>query len=298
MFKIQSGFVVLSATLALSAACKSKESPQTPSEPAPPSPAESAPTAEPTPAAAAAKGIKGEEVTYKAGETALKGYIAYDERLPVKRPGVLVVHEWWGHNEYARQRADELAKLGYTAMALDMFGDGKTADHPDDAGKFVAELMNNADVVKNRFEAALAVLKAHPMTNPDSVAAIGYCFGGGVVLNMARAGLDLSAVASFHGMLNPVIPIGANPVKAKVMVFHGADDSFVPKEQVAAFKKEMTKANVDLQFVDYPGVKHAFTNPAATELGKKFNLPLEYNEAADKASWDDMKRGLRAAFVH
>jgi Dienelactone hydrolase and related enzymes len=145
--------------------------------------------------------IKGQEVEYSANGTRLKGYLAYDDSIEGKRPGVLVVHEWWGHNEYARKRANMLAEMGYTALAVDMYGDGKQAKHPEDAGKFAGELMNNLDLAQKRFEAAMDLLRKHETTDPEHIAAIGYCLGGGIVLNMARRGLDLDGVISYHGSL-------------------------------------------------------------------------------------------------
>ena len=151
--------------------------------------------------AAAKPMVEGKDVQYSADGVVLKGYLAYDKNVKGKRPGVLVVHEWWGLNDYARKRANMLAEMGYVALAVDMYGDGKQAMHPDDAGKFSSELMKNFDVAKARFMAALEFLKAQPAVDPDRIAAIGYCFGGGVVLNMARQGVDLKGVASFHGGL-------------------------------------------------------------------------------------------------
>jgi len=229
--------------------------------------------------------VVGKEVDYRSGDTALKGYIAYDDSFQGKRPGVLVVHEWWGQNAYARHRADMLAQAGYTAMALDMYGNGKQASHPDDAGKFAAAVRNNMPEAEARFQAALKVLKKQPTVNPQQIAAIGYCFGGGIVLEMARRGLPLDGVASFHGSLGTASPAKKGDVKAKIRVFNGADDPFTKPEQIAAFKKEMDNAGVDYKFFNYPGAKHSFTNPEADELGKKFNLPLAYNEKADKDSW-------------
>jgi dienelactone hydrolase len=238
----------------------------------------------------AAPKIKGEPVEYKSGGVTMKGYLAYDENIKGKRPGVLVVHEWWGLNDYARTRARMLAELGYTALAVDMYGEGKQATHPDDAAKFSSETMKNFDTAKARFEAAEAFLKKQGTVDPTRIAAIGYCFGGGVVLNMARQGADLKAVASFHGNLVAVKPARPGEVKAKIRVYNGEDDKFTPKEVIDAFKKEMRDANVDFQFINYPGAVHSFTNPASTELGKKFNLPLAYNADADKQSWEDMKK--------
>ncbi len=236
----------------------------------------------------AAPKIEGKPVDYKAGGVTMKGYLAYDANIKGKRPGVLVVHEWWGHNEYARKRARMLAELGYTALAVDMYGEGKTATHPDDAGKFSSETMKNFPVAKKRFEAAMTFLKKQKTVDPKRIAAIGYCFGGGVVLNMARQGEDLKAVASFHGSLAAVKPAEAGKVKAKIRVYNGEDDKFNPPEAVDAFMQEMRDAKVDFQFINYPGAIHSFTNPDADELGKKFGLPLAYNADADKRSWEDM----------
>jgi dienelactone hydrolase len=240
--------------------------------------------------------IKGEEVTYQAGDTTLKGYIAWDADREGPRPGVLVVHEWWGHTDYVRKRARMLAELGYTALALDMYGDGKQADHPEDAMKFMQETISNMDVAKARFMAAYDLLKAHGTTDPNHIAAIGYCFGGAVVLHMARFGVDLDGVVSFHGSLGTEVPAKKGEVKSKVLVLHGADDSMVPPEQVAAFKKEMEAAEVDYTFVEYPGAKHAFTNEAATANGERFKLPLAYDAAADEQSWAEMTRFLERIF--
>lgn len=238
----------------------------------------------------------GKEVRYKAGDVELVGYLAYDPSIQGKRPGVLVVHEWWGHNDYARRRADMLAKMGYTALAVDMYGGGKQAKHPDEAGKFVSEVMATQGAARGRFEAGLELLRSQPTTEPDKIAAIGYCFGGGIVLAMARAGLDLDGVASFHGMLATETPAKKGQVVAKVLVLHGEADPFVPAEQVEAFKKEMADAGVDMKFVGYPGAKHAFTSPEATENGKKFNLPLAYDKDADDKSWAELDRFLRELF--
>lgn len=241
--------------------------------------------------------MKTEEVTYEGGGVTMKGMIAWDDAVSGPRPGVLVVHEWWGNNDYARRRATMLAELGYVGMAIDMFGDGKTAAHPDDAGKFAGEAMANLDQGKARFEAALQLLKSRPETDPERVAAIGYCFGGGVVLQMARLGMDLDAVASFHGSLGAKVPAKPGVVKAKVLVCHGADDEFIPAEAVEAFKREMEEAGVDYRFVAYEGALHGFSSPDATANGEKFSLPLAYDEAADKASWNELKALLGRVFA-
>ena len=244
----------------------------------------------------AAPKIEGKPVEYTTGGVTMKGYLAWDANVQGKRPGVLVVHEWWGQNEYIRKRAAMLAELGYTALALDMYGEGKMASHPDEAGKFSSEVMKNFPVAKERFLAGLEFLKKDPTVDPSRIAAIGYCFGGGVVLNMARQGVDLKGVASFHGSLAVVKPEKPTPIKAAVRVYNGADDKFIPAEAIEALKKEMADQKVDFRFMNLPGAVHAFTNPEATETGKKFNMPIAYNEAADKTSWADLKVFLAEIF--
>jgi dienelactone hydrolase len=238
---------------------------------------------------AALAAVQGKEVTYSADGTTLKGWLAYDDAVKGKRPAVLVVHEWWGHNAYARKRANMLAELGYVALAVDMYGDGKQALHPDDAGKFAGEVSKNKPMAKARFEAAMKLLHKQRNVDARKLAAVGYCFGGSVVLNMAREGEDLKAVASFHGGLGTDSPAQPGKVKAQVRSFTGADDKMIPAAQVEAFKQEMEKAGVNYQAVVYPGAMHSFTNPDADEYGKKFNLPLAYNAAADKDSWAQLQ---------
>jgi dienelactone hydrolase len=238
----------------------------------------------------AAAEVRHEEVTYSANGVTMKGYLAYDDAAKGKRPGVLVVHEWWGHNEYARQRARMLAALGYTALAVDMYGDGKQAAHPDEAGKFAAAVMQNMEGAKVRFMAAFDLLKKHKTVDGNRLAAIGYCFGGAMVLQAARWGLNLKGVVSFHGSYGTQTPAQAGKVKAAVLVCHGADDQFATAEQIAALKKEMADAKVDFQFISYAGAKHGFTNLDADEYGKKFGLPLAYNKMADEKSWATMQQ--------
>ncbi len=248
-------------------------------------------------AAEAAQKIEGRTVEYTAGGVTMKGYLAYDDEARGKRPGVLVVHEWWGQNAYVRKRARMLAQLGYTALALDMYGEGRTAKHPDDAGKFASEVMKNFPVARERFLAALEFLKKQPTVDQDKIAAIGYCFGGGVVLNMARQGIDLKGVASFHGSLAVIKPDQPTPIKAAVRVYNGADDKFSTPEQIEALKNEMADQKVNFKFVNYPGAVHSFTNPEATAIGKQFKMPVAYNAKADKASWADMRQFLKDIFA-
>jgi len=230
-----------------------------------------------------------QEVVYTSDSTNLKGFLVYDNKIKGKRPGVLIVHEWWGLNDYARSRARMLAELGYTAFALDMYGDGKTANHPEDAQKFASAIFSNVKMGEDRFLAAYNFLKRQETVEPNNIAAAGYCFGGAVVLHMARIGTDLKAVASFHGGIQAITPAEEGKVKAFVLVCNGADDPFTTQEQIDAFKKEMDSAKVQYKFVNYPGAIHSFTSPAADSLGRKFNMPLAYNEKADKESWQEMK---------
>jgi len=236
------------------------------------------------------------EINYSDGETQMKGYLAYDDSVKEKRPGIIVVHEWWGHNDYAKKRARMLAELGYPALALDMYGNGKNASHPKDAGMFAGEVKKNMAVAEKRFMAAYHLLQKQNYVAKDKMAAIGYCFGGGIVLEMARRGVALDAVVSFHGSLRTNEPAKKGQIKAKILVLNGQADPFTKPEDIAAFKKEMQAAHVDFKFINYPGAKHAFTNPAADKFGKEFNIPLAYQEKADKASWDEMKRFLAKTF--
>ena len=225
----------------------------------------------------------------------MRGFLAWDDAISGKRPGILVVHEWWGLNDYARSRAKQLAELGYTALAVDMYGEGKAAEHPKDAGAFAASVMKDPTVALARFRAAMEALKSEPTVDPDKIAAIGYCMGGAIVLNAVRQGTDLDAVASFHGSLGGLLAI-EKPIKAKVLVCHGAVDSFIPIEQVTAFKKEMEEAAPNFKFVSYPDAKHGFSNPAADETRKKFQLDIAYNSQADTESWKELQALLQSAF--
>ncbi len=240
--------------------------------------------------------IRSHVVDYEVDGQTLQGYLSYDDSIRTQRPGVLVVHEWWGHNAYARKRAEMLAAMGYTTFALDMYGTGKLADHPDDAKKFMQETLADMAVAEKRFKAAMALLQQHPTVSDNKIAAIGYCFGGGTVLHMARVGTDLAAVVSFHGSLTTNTPAQAGKVKAKIQVFNGADDNFITAEQIAALKQEMQNAEAELEFINYPGVKHSFTNPEADHFAKQFNMPLAYDKKADQDSWQRMSVFLQRVF--
>ena len=229
--------------------------------------------------------VKEEPVTYNAGDTTMKGFIVYDDASTAKRPGIILVHEWWGITRHIHGEAERLARQGYTAFIADMYGDAKTADNPKDASALAGSVTKNPAAMKARFDAARDTLAKHASVDPKKVGAVGFCFGGAVVLDMARSGEDLAAVAGFHSGLDPSGP-RASPgnVKAKVLVLNGADDPFIKPESIDQFKKEMDAAKVDYRYVSYPGAVHAFTNPEATEKGKQFKLPLAYNAEVDKQS--------------
>jgi dienelactone hydrolase len=228
--------------------------------------------------------LKTEEVVYKQGETVLRGHLAYDDGVEGKRPGILVVDEWWGLNDYAKGRADALAKEGYIALALDMYGEGRHTDHPKEAGEWSGYIRQNFSVGKERFLAAYDLLKNNKLTDPKRMAAIGYCFGGYVVLSMAMEGIDLRAVVSFHGTL-PLKRVEPGTIKASILVCQGADDPLVKPEQIAEFKENLEYAKADWEFVTYGGAKHSFTNPQADSHG----IPaLAYSKTADRRSWRAM----------
>lgn len=248
-----------------------------------------------TATAPAAVELETSEISYNAGQTILKGYVAAPKGA-TKRPGVLVVHEWWGHNEYVRMRARKLAELGYVALAVDMYGDGKTVETPDEAGKLAGEVYGDPAAMKARFEAARAVLAKDPHVDPDKIGAVGYCFGGGIILAMARAGVDLDAVGSFHGSLETKTPMAKGAFAGKIYVATGGADPMVPAEHVEAIKKEMSDAGVSLAVSVFDGATHAFTNPDATANGEKFKLPIKYDAKADAASWDELKAFLAAVW--
>ncbi|CAN5293535.1 dienelactone hydrolase family protein [soil metagenome] len=249
--------------------------------------------------AAPAIANESEEVSYPAGEVTAKGYLAMPAEASEeeKVPGVLVVHEWWGHNDYARKRADMLADLGYAALAVDMYGDGKTADHPSEAGEFSAAVKEDADEANDRLKDAMKFLAGQPAVDGDRMAAIGYCFGGSIVLQAALSKVEgLEAVASFHGSLGGLQYPEDGEVGAKVFVAHGAADPFIKEEDIEKFKAEMKRLNADMTFVAYEGASHNFTNPDADEVAEKFDMPIGYDKAADEQSWATLKDFLAGAF--
>jgi dienelactone hydrolase len=242
--------------------------------------------------------IKTEQINYQSADgTQLVGYYAYDDAIKGKRPGIIVVHEWWGLNDYAKRRARDLAALGYSAMAIDMYGEGKNTEHPKDAMAFMQAALKDGDAANKRFDAGLEQLQKQPQTDPGKIAAIGYCFGGKIVLDAARRGEPLAGVVSFHGALVTNTP-ATGPLKVPMLVEHGAKDSMVTPENVAAFKKEMDAVKANYTFVSLPDAKHGFTNPDADRLshGEHGGPDIGYNKAADASSWKDMQAFLKKVF--
>jgi dienelactone hydrolase len=244
--------------------------------------------------ASAHAAIREEPVTYTDGETTMKGFVVYDDATQAKRPGIVMVPEWWGITKHIHNEARKFAEQGYTAFIADMYGDGKTADNPKDAGALSGSVMKNPKGMEARFNAARAQLAKHRTVDAKKIVAVGYCFGGTVLINMARAGADVAAIAAFHAGLSMNTP-APKQVKTKVLVLNGADDPFIKPEQVEAFKKDMDAAKADYRYINYPGAVHAYTNPEATEAGKKFNLPLAYNAKVDKEAKAEADKFFAAA---
>lgn len=239
--------------------------------------------------------VKEENITYTADTVTMNGYVAYNQNDTRKRPIVVIIPEWWGLNDYAKGRARQLAELGYLTIAIDVYGNGQTADNPDKAKSLAMPFYQNPAMCKQRFDAALGKIKTYPMADTSRIAAIGYCFGGGMVLNLARKGEDIKGVVSFHGSLLGT-PANKDLLKAAILVCHGEADPFVPATEVQEFKKQMDSIGASYTFKGYAGATHAFTNPGATEMGKKFSLPIAYNAAADTASFKDMQEFLTKLF--
>ena len=239
--------------------------------------------------------LKEEVVTYISEGVTLKGFVVYDENQSGKRPAILVVHEWWGLNKYAKSRAKQLASMGYIAMAVDMYGGGTTALNPQQAQELATPFYKNPQLGKNRLDAALNKVKEFSQTDTNKIVAIGYCFGGSVVLNSAKLGADLKGVVSFHGGLAGV-QVNKELLKAKILVCHGGADKFVPEKDVIHFKHSLDSIGAEYTFKVYANATHAFTNPESTKTGKQFNMPIEYNESADRASWIEMQKFLNSLF--
>ncbi len=235
-------------------------------------------------------GVRGEIVTksveYKDGDAVLEGYLAWDNATSAKRPGVLVVHEWTGLNDYAKSRCRQLAELGYVAFAVDMYGKGIRPQTTEEASKQASIYRNDRPLMRRRVTAGLNVLRGNELCDNGRIAAIGYCFGGGTVLELARSGADIDGVVSFHGNLDTPDPSIAKNIKCKILVCHGADDPYTSFDQIKAFMDEMRAANVDYQFIIYSGAVHSFTNPNS---GSDPSKGVAYNASADRRSWQHMK---------
>ena len=244
-------------------------------------------------AAAAAAEVKTKKVEYKHGDATFVGHLAWDDAVAGKRPGVLVVHEWWGLNAHAKERAEKLAEMGYVAFACDMYGDGKLAAHPDDARKMSGEVRKNVKEWQARAAAALTVLSASEFCDADRLGAMGFCFGGSTALQLAASGAKLKAVVTFHAALPPFKDGEAKAIAAKVLICHGKDDVFISADSIAAFKAAMDAAEVSYTFEEYDGTVHSFTDVNADKVMIK---GMAYNKAADEKSWASMTKLFAEAF--
>ncbi|MCD8488314.1 MAG: dienelactone hydrolase family protein [Desertifilum sp.] len=237
--------------------------------------------------------IQRQVVEYSQGGQLLEGYLAFDSAQTGPRPGVMVVHEWKGINDYTRRRADQLAEMGYIAFAADIYGKGIRPQTNEEAREQATLYRSNRPLLRDRANAGLNLLRNHPLSDNNRLAAIGYCFGGTTVLELARSGADLQGAVSFHGNLDTPNPQDAEQIQAKVLVLHGADDPLVPDTQVAAFQKEMRDAKVDWQLIAYGGAVHSFTNPDA---GNDPSQGSAYNAEADRRSWEHMQQFFAEIF--
>ena len=224
-------------------------------------------------------------IEYLVGDTSHQGYLAYDDEIAVAQPGIVIVHEWWGLNEYMIRRAHMLAELGYVALAIDMFGGGQIATSPDQAGTLMNGVLDDMDTGTAALRTGYDLLLAQPGVDAERTAAIGYCFGGAMVLHMARIGLALSAVASFHGVLGSFHSAAPGSIRAKILVNHGADDSMVTMDDLEGFKQEMDAAQADYEVLLLEGAKHGFSNPQADINAEKYGIDLGYQQQADEQSW-------------
>ena len=230
--------------------------------------------------------VQSRVVPYSHGGTSFEGFLAWDDSIKGKRPGILVVHEWWGHNEYARSRAKQLATLGYVAFAADMYGKGKVTTHPEKASEWAKLTTSNIETWRGRAKAGLKQLQADPKVDPNNLAAIGYCFGGATVMQLVYGGATVKGVVSFHGSLPLPHKTQTIPHSAKVLIAHGASDPFLSADHIGQFKDALNNAEIDWQMVWYSGAQHSFTNPSADQYGLK---GAKYHKESDQRSWSHMK---------
>ena len=242
---------------------------------------------------AAVAAIHTETIEYRDGDTVFEGYLAYDDGITVSRPGVLVVHQWMGLTGYEKRRCEMLAQLGYTAFACDIYGKGVRPKDAAEAGAQAGKYKNDRKLLRERVNAGLQVLRKQSSVDPGRIAAIGYCFGGTTVIELARSGTDIAGVVSFHGGLDSPNPADGKNIKCKVLALQGADDPFVPARDITAFEEEMRQAGVDWELTQYGGAVHSFTQP---EAGNDNSKGAAYNERADKRSWEDMKQFFSEIF--
>ena len=232
-------------------------------------------------------------VSYQHGDLQLEGYLAHDDSIEGKRPAVLVVHEWWGLNDYARRRVEQLARMGYVSFALNMYGKGKVTKHPEQAAEWMKQVNSNVRLWQQRALAGLEVLKKNPRADTTRIAAIGYCFGGATVQQLAYSGANIKGIVSFHGSLLPPPDDQPKPVQAKILICHGAADPFAEEGAVQNYISAMERAGLDWQMIIYGGAKHSFTNPDADHAGMK---ALRYSKSVDQRSWEHMKRFFEEIF--
>jgi dienelactone hydrolase len=238
--------------------------------------------------------VKTETIQYEHDGQKLQGMMAWDDAVEGPRPGVLVVHEWWGMDNYAKSRAKMLAELGYVAFALDMYGVGKITEHPSTAGEWANQIRQNVPKWRARASEGLRILREHPKVDKSRIGAIGYCFGGATVMQLAYAGEDLKGVVSFHGSLPVAEGDDAKKIKGRVLICHGADDSFIPADRIAKFQAALSEADADWTMIYYANAQHSFTNPEADSRGVQ---GLAYNKEADQRSWRHMQIFLEEIFA-
>ena len=239
--------------------------------------------------------IKEETISYKVDSLQMNSYMVYDENREGKRPAILVIHEWWGLNDYVKMMARKLAELGYIAIAVDMYGNGKMGNDPATAGGLATPFYQNTAMAKKHIDAAMEQFKKNEMVDTANMAIMGYCFGGAMSIIAAQLGANLKGAVSFHGNLN-VVPVNKDLLKAEILVCHGNADQFVPQAEVNLFRQQMDSLGLKYEFKGYDSATHAFTNPEATAMGQKFNIPIAYNAKADSASWEDMKQFFKRIF--